>query len=181
MSRLEDPDEVGHVDPDPSSPGYSVELPAREPELDLAVAERALTRVMNGTAICGAALGALALAFLIVSGGELGAQTVPQLVLLGSGWAAGMLLAGISVRLLRRLRAGAEPLGVCRGLDAVLRRAVMLLPAVALSSAALLVGILTPRGTTLLSVIVSIAILSQLVVVLLTMRSTLRRTLRRLS
>lgn len=153
-----------------------------DPDLDVALAGRAINRAMRGTALAGGVLGVLALAFLVVAGGELGPQSIPQLVILGIGWAAGVLLPVLCVRAETRLRAGrSTPLDACLRTERALHRAIIGLPLMALVCAASLIGWLTPRGTTALSVVVALAILSQAVVVMVTLRSGLRRAARRIA
>lgn len=154
------------------------------PEVDLgrALALRAIVRAVRGCGICSVALAVLAVAFLGLARGELTAQSLPQVCLLGVGWLYGAGCALTAARAAARLQSRADqPRAATRSVEVLLGRAVATLPLVALACSALLIALLHPRQTTVVSVVVSLAILSQLVLVLLTLRGGLRRAGRRLA
>lgn len=150
--------------------------------LGRALALRALVRTVRGCGICALALAALVVAFLSLAGGELTAQSLPQLSLLGLGWLTGSGCALTAARTAARLRLRSlDPQPATRDVERLLSRAAGTLPVVSAGCSAALIAFLRPWQTTVLSVVVSLAILSQLVLVLLTLRSGLRRANRRLA
>ncbi len=159
---------------------------APEPdEVDLAdaVAARALQRSANGAAVSAIALGVLATAFLVLAQGRLGPQSLPQVAILGLGQVVGLALAlrcALRARALSRTdRRGSGP-SEAESAARDARRTVLGLTVSTAAIAGCLLVTLRPFALTALSVVLSVAVLAQLVVVLTTLRRRLLRAARRL-
>lgn len=144
-----------------------------------ALAERELARTAGGLAVGGVVLGAMAALFLVVAEGRLDAGSAPQVVVLGTGQLAALVLAGTAVVRLRavRSRPGSGP-AAAGSTAALLDRLVVAVPVAGSLAGAVLVAIVTPRVTSLFSVVVSLAVLAQLAVLAAVLRRGLRRAAR---
>lgn len=143
-------------------------------------ADRALAQATATSALVGLALGMLAMTFLLIADGELGEQTLPQLLVLGLGQVAGLVAAAACAVRLRAVRStpGSGP-GHAAGAAILLRRVIPTVALMALATAVACVAALSPRATSALSAAVSLALLSQLVLVLHVQRRALDRAARR--
>jgi hypothetical protein len=143
------------------------------------VALRALHRCAAALAVAATCLVVLALVFLQLADGRVGARSLPQLVVLG--WAAVVALAGTAgclARARRTLRAAGSGPGQASGAVRLLTLVAVAAPA---GGAVLAVGCaaaLTPRSESLLSAVLSLAVVVQVALLAVAQRGLLRRAVR---
>ena len=141
-----------------------------------ALADRALRRAGTAATIGGFLLGALALIFLVLAQGRLDETSLPQVLLLGTGQLAGLVL-GVRCQLSARALSGERGTGQGRALAAagLLRRGLLVTGLVAGVVAGWSLLTLRPFTAAALSVAIGSALLSQFVVLLLAQRRGLLR------
>ncbi len=141
-----------------------------------ALAERALSRAVSGSATAGLALGVLALLFLVLAHGAAGPNSIPQLLVLGAGWLAGLGTAAALVPRLRAARSvpGSGP-GHAAGAARLMARVVIGVPVLAGLLALGCVLLLEPRSVSGFSAVLSLALLAQFALVLHVLRRGLVR------
>lgn len=140
------------------------------------VAVRALTRCAAVMAIAAACLAVMSLLFLRLADDELGARSLPQIVVLGWGQVVALGAAvGCTARARAvRLTPGTGP-GHAAGAGRLLGHVVLAAPVGAGLLAAACVVTLTPRAESLLSAVLALAVVAQVAVLALVQRGLLRR------
>ncbi len=149
---------------------------SQEPALADALAARALSRAVSGSATAGLALGVLALVFLVLAHGAAGPTSIPQLLVLGAGWLAGFGTAAALVPRLRATRSapGSGP-GHAAGAARVMSRVVIGVPVLGGLLALGCVLLLEPRSVSGFSAALALALLVQFALVLHVLRRGLVR------